>query len=239
MRIEGRIKDRKISAVCMFSPCHERMSTDRKGHSERSLTLCSCVATNVWKPGATPKPSSWTKGGSAWLWTCTLIPASNAVSSARGDEQEAERQPKKHTPANQESSSRRHHGGTHLHGRTIRCMRSQIRLRKVFIGQYKKAMCPSGWAALLHITCKSISRQFTDMYKWHFPYNLTLDCLPTVKCNMGWNKGWNKQTLNNRAAQYRITICDISASATTIFVKHKRKWPKRNYSQRELFIIYQ
>lgn len=46
-------------------------------------TLCSWVATKVWKPGATPNPSSWTNGGSAWLWICTRTPASNAVSSAR------------------------------------------------------------------------------------------------------------------------------------------------------------
>lgn len=46
-------------------------------------TLCSCVATKVWKPGATPKPSSWTNGGSAWLWICTRTPASKAVSSGR------------------------------------------------------------------------------------------------------------------------------------------------------------
>lgn len=45
-------------------------------------TLCSWVATKVWKPGATPNPSSWTNGGSAWLWICTRTPASNAVSSA-------------------------------------------------------------------------------------------------------------------------------------------------------------
>lgn len=46
-------------------------------------TLCSCVATKVWNPGATPKPSSWTNGGSTWLWICTRTPASKAVSSAR------------------------------------------------------------------------------------------------------------------------------------------------------------
>ena len=46
-------------------------------------TLCSWVATKVWNPGATPKPSSWTNGGSAWLWICTRTPASKAVSSAR------------------------------------------------------------------------------------------------------------------------------------------------------------
>ncbi len=51
------------------------------GWGQSSLTLCSWVATKVWKPGATPKPSSCTKGGSAWLWICTLTPASNAVSS--------------------------------------------------------------------------------------------------------------------------------------------------------------
>ena len=28
-------------------------------------TLCSCVATSVWKPGEIPKPSSWMNGGSS------------------------------------------------------------------------------------------------------------------------------------------------------------------------------
>jgi len=41
------------------------------------------VATKVWNPGATPNPSSWTKGGSDWLWIWTLTPASNVVSSGR------------------------------------------------------------------------------------------------------------------------------------------------------------
>lgn len=41
------------------------------------------MATKVWNPGATPKPSSWTKGGSDWLWIWTLTPASNVVSSGR------------------------------------------------------------------------------------------------------------------------------------------------------------
>lgn len=54
-------------------------------YESRTPTLCSCVATKVWKPGATPKPSSWTNGGSAWLWICTRTPASKAVSSERED----------------------------------------------------------------------------------------------------------------------------------------------------------
>lgn len=45
------------------------------------LTRCSWQDTNVWKPGATPNPSWSMKGGSSWLWICTLIPASKDVSS--------------------------------------------------------------------------------------------------------------------------------------------------------------
>lgn len=51
------------------------------GEQQVEPTLCSWVATKVWKPGATPKPSSCTNGGSAWLWIWTRTPASKAVSS--------------------------------------------------------------------------------------------------------------------------------------------------------------
>lgn len=44
-------------------------------------TRCSWQETKVWNPGATPKPSWSMNGGSSWVWICTLIPASNDVSS--------------------------------------------------------------------------------------------------------------------------------------------------------------
>ena len=41
----------------------------------------TCVETSVWRPGEMPKPSSWMKGGSSWLWIWTFKPASNVISS--------------------------------------------------------------------------------------------------------------------------------------------------------------
>lgn len=73
MRIRGESQHREREMI-------KKLLTMYHWKSE-TPTLCSCVATKVWKPGATPKPSSWTNGGSAWLWICTRTPASKAVSS--------------------------------------------------------------------------------------------------------------------------------------------------------------
>ena len=43
--------------------------------------LKTWVETSVCRPGEIPKPSSWIKGGSSWLWIWTLSPASNVISS--------------------------------------------------------------------------------------------------------------------------------------------------------------
>lgn len=75
---------------------YDVLKSQNKGEDEHSLlTRCSWVATKVWNPGATPKPSSWTNGGSAWLWICTLTPASNAVSSISGRVTNKEREERK------------------------------------------------------------------------------------------------------------------------------------------------
>lgn len=81
-------RSREIHQLNKNSLCSNKTRSKEPLKISSTLTRCSWHDTNVWNPGATPKPSWSINGGSSWLWIWTLIPASNDESSRRERERD-------------------------------------------------------------------------------------------------------------------------------------------------------